>query len=98
MLLCCLQVEKSEKSYFYFLLTNQSKFSMDVNFELTGNINLLQHLKADYPNAVIEVGNHLQTSLVFSPKGFCDIQDVSLRIKVRETDSVFTVTFISLLT
>lgn len=59
---------------------------MDVNFELTGNSNLLQHLKADPQNVAIDVGNHLQTSLVFSPKGICDLQDVKMRIKVREAD------------
>lgn len=69
---------------------------MDVNFELTGNVNLLQHLKADHQNAVIDVGNHLQTSLIFSPKGICNLQDVNLRIKVREGDShrFFSFTFI----
>lgn len=60
---------------------------MDVNFELTGNVNLLQHLKADHQNAVIDVGNNLQTSLLFSPKGFCNLQDCNLRIKVRGADS-----------
>lgn len=60
---------------------------MDVNFELTGNVNLLQHLKAEHQNAVINVGKHLQTSLLFSPKGICNLQDVILRIKVTEADS-----------
>lgn len=88
-----LQVERTEKSFSYFLLTNQSKFDMDVSFELTGNVNLLQHLKAEHQNAVIDVGNHLQTSLMFSPKGICDLQDVSLRIKVRRAEG-FRFTFI----
>lgn len=87
LLLCCFQVERSEQSFFYFLLTNQSKFRMDVNYELTGNVNLLQYLKADHQNVVIDVENHLQTSLLFSPKGFCNLQDVNLKIKVREDDS-----------
>eukprot|EP00066_Takifugu_rubripes_P027985 XP_011617251.1 PREDICTED: hydrocephalus-inducing protein homolog [Takifugu rubripes] len=78
-----LKMEISEKSFFYFLLTNQSKFSMDVTFELAGSTNLLQHLRAEPPNAAVDVGAHLQTSLLFSPKGFCNLQDVKLRIKVK---------------
>lgn len=77
-------MEISEKSFFYFLLTNQSKFTMDVTFELTGSTNLLQHLRVEPPNAAVDVGAHLQTSLLFSPKGFCNLQGVKLRIKVRE--------------
>lgn len=81
----CSQMEISEKSFFYFLLTNQSKFSMDVTFELTGSPNLLQHLRAEPPNAAVDVGAQLQTSLLFSPKGFCNLQEVKLRIKVGDT-------------
>lgn len=77
-----LQVERSEQSLFYFLLTNQSKFRMDVALELTGNVNLLQHLKAEQHQAVVDVDGRLQTSLLFSPRGVCCLQDVSLKIKV----------------
>lgn len=58
---------------------------MDVTFEMTGSTNLLQHLRAEPPNAAVDVGAHLQTSLLFSPKGFCNLQDVKLRIKVGDT-------------
>lgn len=77
-------MEVSEKSFFYFLLTNQSRFSMDVSFEVTGSPNLLQHLRAEPPNAAVEAGAHLQTSFLFSPKSFCNLQDVKLRVKVGE--------------
>lgn len=87
LLLCCLQMEILETSLFYFLLANQSKFSMEVTFELTGRGNLLQHLRAEPPSARADVGAHLRTSLSFSPKGVCHLQDVKLRIKVREAGS-----------
>lgn len=83
----CWQMEISETSLFYFLLANQSKFSMEVTFELTGSGNLLQHLRAEPPSARVDVGARLRTSLSFSPKGVCHLQDVKLRLKVRAAGS-----------
>lgn len=81
-----LQVEISEQSYCYFLLTNQSQFSMDVSFELAGSSSLLQHLNVAPDSAAVGVGDCLQASLLFSPRGFCDLQDVKLTMKVRAAD------------
>lgn len=77
------QVEISEQSIFNFLLTNLARFCLEVNFELTGPSELLQHLEAQPQNATAEVGRQLQLSLSFCPQSICNLEDVRLSIKVK---------------
>lgn len=80
----------SEQSTFNFLVSNLAKFSLDVNFEVTGPSELLQHLEAKPQNAVIEVGKQLKLPLVFYPQNICNLQDIKLRIKVRRSSSRYS--------
>ncbi|XP_059190373.1 hydrocephalus-inducing protein homolog [Centropristis striata] len=73
----------SEQSTFNFLVSNLSRFSLEVTFDLTGPSELLQHLQAKPQNDTIEVGKQLQPALFFSPRSICNLQDVSLSIKVK---------------
>ncbi|KAI3370851.1 hypothetical protein L3Q82_007368 [Scortum barcoo] len=77
------KVEISKQSTFNFLVSNLARFSMEVNFDLTGPSELLQHMEAKPQNSTIEVGRQLQLSLLFSPRGICNLQDVRLSIKVK---------------
>ncbi|XP_075327326.1 hydrocephalus-inducing protein homolog [Odontesthes bonariensis] len=73
----------SEKSTFNLLVSNVARFILEVNFELTGPRELLQHLEAKPQNATIDVGKQLQWSLFFSPQSVCNLHDVSLNVKVK---------------
>ncbi|XP_070763174.1 hydrocephalus-inducing protein homolog [Enoplosus armatus] len=72
-----------EQSTFNFLVSNLARFSLEVNFELTGPSELLKLLEAKPQNATIEVGRQLQSSLFFCPRSICNLQDVRLSIKVK---------------
>ncbi|XP_049928998.1 hydrocephalus-inducing protein homolog isoform X2 [Epinephelus moara] len=73
----------SERSTFNFLVSNLARFSLEVNSDLTGPNELLQHLEVQPQNATIEVGEQLQSSLFFGPRSICNLQDVRLSIKVK---------------
>ncbi|XP_037622519.1 hydrocephalus-inducing protein homolog isoform X2 [Sebastes umbrosus] len=73
----------SEQSTFNFLVSNLARFRSEVNFELAGPSELLQHLQAKPQNDTIEVGKKLQSSLFFFPRSICNLRDVRLSIKVK---------------
>ncbi|XP_030613884.1 hydrocephalus-inducing protein homolog isoform X2 [Archocentrus centrarchus] len=73
----------SEQSTFNFLVSNLSRFILEVNFELTGSRALQQHLVTQPQNASIEAGKQLQSSLCFSPQSICKLKDIKLNIKVK---------------
>ncbi|GAA6221266.1 hydrocephalus-inducing protein homolog [Lates japonicus] len=73
----------SEQSSFNFLVSNLARFSLEMNFDLTGPSEQLKHLEAKPQNATIEVGKQLQLSLFFCPRSNCNLQDVRLSIKVK---------------
>ncbi|XP_053175951.1 hydrocephalus-inducing protein homolog [Scomber japonicus] len=77
------KVGVSEQVTFNILVSNQAKFSLEVNFDLAGPSELLQHLDAKPQNTSIEVGKQLQSSLFFCPRNICNLQDVKLSIKVK---------------
>ncbi|XP_027128846.1 hydrocephalus-inducing protein homolog isoform X3 [Larimichthys crocea] len=77
------KVEISEKSTVNFLVSNLARFSLEVNFDLTGPSELLQHLEVRPQNATAEVEKQLQSSLFFCPQSICNLQDVRLSIKVK---------------
>lgn len=76
-------MEISEHAACNFLLTNLARFSLEVDFELSGPSELLEYLEAKPQNATTEVGKQLQLSLSFSPQSICNLQDVTLNMKVR---------------
>ncbi|XP_045894223.1 hydrocephalus-inducing protein homolog [Micropterus dolomieu] len=75
-------VEISEQSTFNFLVSNLAKFSLEVNFDLTGPSELLQHLDIKPQNATIDVGKKLHSSLFFCARSICNLQDIRLSIKI----------------
>ncbi|CAI5655386.1 unnamed protein product [Oreochromis niloticus] len=77
------EVGISEQSTFTFLVSNLSRFILEVNFELTGPKALQQHLVTKTQNAAIDAGKQLQSSLCFSPQCICNLKDVKLNIKVK---------------
>nr|XP_046249402.1 hydrocephalus-inducing protein homolog [Scatophagus argus] len=77
------KVQISDQSIFNFLVTNLARFNLEVNFDLTGPSELLQHLEAKPQNATAEVGRQLRFSLFFCPRSICNLQDVTLSIKVK---------------
>ncbi|XP_061825847.2 hydrocephalus-inducing protein homolog [Nerophis lumbriciformis] len=81
-----------EQATFNILVSNTGKYNMDVNFELEGPGELLQHLVAKPKNATKAVGEQLQSSVFFSPRNTCTLKDVRLTIKVKNGPS-FTMAF-----
>ncbi|XP_042266839.1 hydrocephalus-inducing protein homolog isoform X2 [Thunnus maccoyii] len=73
----------SEQVTFNILVSSLARFNLEVNFDLAGPSELLQHLEAKPQNATIEVGKQLQSSLFFCPRNICNLQDVKLSIKVK---------------
>ncbi|KAM7413943.1 hypothetical protein PAMA_018980 [Pampus argenteus] len=73
----------SERVTFNILVSSLARFSLEVNFDLAGPSELLQHLEAKPQSATIEVGKQLQSSLFFCPGNICNLQDVKLSIKVK---------------
>lgn len=73
----------SEQATFNFLVSNLARFILEVNFDVTGPKELLQHLEAKPQMAAVEVGQQLQASLFFCPRSICNLQDVILNIKVQ---------------
>ncbi|XP_029378255.1 hydrocephalus-inducing protein homolog [Echeneis naucrates] len=73
----------SEQSTFKLLVSNMARFSLEVNFDLTGPSELQKHLEAKPQNATIEVGKQLESSLFFCPRSDCNLHNVKLSIKVK---------------
>ncbi|XP_031731518.1 hydrocephalus-inducing protein homolog isoform X1 [Anarrhichthys ocellatus] len=73
----------SEQSAFNFLVSNLARFRSEVNFDLTGPSELLQHLQTKPQNGTIEVGKQLRSLLFFCPRSICNLRDVRLSIKVK---------------
>ncbi|XP_054633597.1 hydrocephalus-inducing protein homolog [Dunckerocampus dactyliophorus] len=72
----------SEQATFNILVCNTGRYDMDVNFELEGPSELLQTLVTKPKNAMIAVGDQLQSSVLFSPRNTCTLKDIRLIIKV----------------
>ncbi|XP_061578790.1 hydrocephalus-inducing protein homolog [Cololabis saira] len=79
----------SEQSTFKFLISNLSRFILEVNFKVTGPKELLQHMKTEPESATVEVGKQLQSSVSFCPLSICNLQNVTLIVKVKN-GPVFT--------
>ncbi|XP_039456431.1 hydrocephalus-inducing protein homolog [Oreochromis aureus] len=77
------EVGISEQSTFTFLVSNLSKFILEVNFELTGPKALQHHLVTKTQNAAIDAGKQLQSSLCFFPGCISNLKDIKLNIKVK---------------
>ncbi|KAM7396206.1 hypothetical protein PAMP_019263 [Pampus punctatissimus] len=73
----------SERVTFNILVSSLARFTLEVNFDLAGSDEQLQHLEAKPQNATIEVGKQLQSSLFFCPRNICNLQDVKLSIRVK---------------
>ncbi|KAF7656194.1 hypothetical protein LDENG_00045050 [Lucifuga dentata] len=73
----------SEQSTLTFLVSNLAKFNMEVDFELDGPTELLQHLEVKPKTAAVEVGNQLHSLLFFHPQIICNLENVKLHIKVK---------------
>uniref|UniRef100_A0A8D3BS88 HYDIN axonemal central pair apparatus protein n=1 Tax=Scophthalmus maximus TaxID=52904 RepID=A0A8D3BS88_SCOMX len=71
----------SEQGTVNILVSNLARFSLEVNFDLTGPSELLQHLEAKPQHATVEVGEQLQSLLVFCPQVKCNLHDVRLSVK-----------------
>ncbi|KAM6936867.1 hydrocephalus-inducing protein homolog [Xenentodon cancila] len=77
------EVGISEQSTFKFLVSNLSRYVLEVNFEVTGPKQLLQYLKTRPKSATIEVGKQLQSSVSFCPLSICNLQNIILIVKVK---------------
>ncbi|XP_075998116.1 hydrocephalus-inducing protein homolog [Genypterus blacodes] len=73
----------SEQSTFTLLVSNLAKFTMEVNFDLVGPAESLQHLEAKPKVATVEAGKQLHSSIFFSPQNICNLEDVKLNVKVK---------------
>lgn len=67
------------------MVSNLSRFRLEVSFELTGLREKLQQLEVKPEADAVEIGKQLQTSVVFCPQSICSIQDVKLIVKARKT-------------
>ncbi|CAJ1057505.1 hydrocephalus-inducing protein homolog isoform X2 [Xyrichtys novacula] len=77
------EVEILTQSTLNLLVSHPAKFSLGVSFDLAGPCEVLQHLEAKPENATLEFRKQLQTSLIFSPKSICNLEDVRLSVKVK---------------
>nr|XP_029134421.1 hydrocephalus-inducing protein homolog [Labrus bergylta] len=77
------EVEILEQSFVNLMVSHPAKFSLEMNFDLTGPSELLQHLEAKPQHATLEFGKRLQSSLFFSPQSICNLEDVRLSVKVK---------------
>ncbi|XP_069028847.1 hydrocephalus-inducing protein homolog [Embiotoca jacksoni] len=73
----------SEQASLNFLVSNLTRFILEVTFDLTGPRELLQHLEAELQSATVDVGKQLQSSLLFCPRNICNLQDVRLNVQVK---------------
>ncbi|KAM8849594.1 hydrocephalus-inducing protein homolog isoform 2-T2 [Spinachia spinachia] len=72
-----------EQSAFHFLVSNEARFRLEVNFDLTGPVELQQFQIKPQIDTIIEVGDQLRSSLFFCPRRACDLRDVRLSIRVK---------------
>ncbi|XP_056273332.1 hydrocephalus-inducing protein homolog [Pseudoliparis swirei] len=79
----------SEQSAVHLLVSNLARFRLEVNFDLTGPSELLQHLEVKPQRDTVEAGKRLRASLCFCPRGVCNLRDIRLSITM-ENGPTFT--------
>ncbi|MED6284836.1 hypothetical protein CHARACLAT_022950 [Characodon lateralis] len=73
----------SEQCTYNLLVSNLSRFILEVSFELTGDREHLQLLEVKPQDGAVEIGKQLQVSVFFCPQTVWNLQDVRLIVKAR---------------
>ncbi|XP_047205151.1 hydrocephalus-inducing protein homolog isoform X6 [Girardinichthys multiradiatus] len=73
----------SEQCTYNLLVSNLSRFILEVSFELTGDREHLQQLEVKPQAGAVEIGKQLQVSVFFCPQTVWNLQDVQLIVKVK---------------
>ncbi|XP_028313928.1 hydrocephalus-inducing protein homolog [Gouania willdenowi] len=73
----------TEQGAFRLFVTNLARFNQEVDIELSGPKELLQYLQAKPQNALVNVGEQLETSLFFCPGSVCILKDITMIVRVK---------------
>ncbi|XP_072551301.1 hydrocephalus-inducing protein homolog [Salminus brasiliensis] len=76
-------VELSDTSTCAFVVSNPGKFSLDVQYELTGPAELQRHLQVEPKTAMVPVGGQDRCILSFFPLQKCVLKDMRFSVKVK---------------
>ncbi|KAM9854716.1 hydrocephalus-inducing protein homolog [Aulostomus maculatus] len=74
----------SEQATLNILVSNMARYNMEVDFDLAGPSELLRDLKTKPQTLHIDVGKQQQSSLLFTPRNICNLQDIRLHVKVKQ--------------
>ncbi|TRY66381.1 hypothetical protein DNTS_003349 [Danionella cerebrum] len=77
------QVELNDKSTCMFVVSNSGKFSLDVEYELTGPAALQLHLQVQPKFDTVPVGGKASCSVTFCPQKKCVLKDLTFFIKIK---------------
>ncbi|XP_028304635.1 hydrocephalus-inducing protein homolog isoform X2 [Gouania willdenowi] len=73
----------TEQGVFRLFVTNLARFNQEVDIELSGPKELLQYLQAKPQNALVNVGEQLESSLFLCPGSVCILKDITMTVRVR---------------
>ncbi|XP_067276661.1 hydrocephalus-inducing protein homolog isoform X2 [Pseudorasbora parva] len=77
------QVELNDKSTCTFVVSNPGKFSLDVEYDLSGPATLPPHLQVEPKLDTVAVGGQSFCIVTFCPQRKCVLKDLTLSIKIK---------------
>ncbi|XP_073785286.1 hydrocephalus-inducing protein homolog isoform X1 [Danio rerio] len=77
------QLELNNKSTCTFVVSNPGKFSLDVEYDLSGPAALQLHLQVEPKSDTVAVGGQSSLTLTFCPQRKCVLKDLTLSIKIK---------------
>ncbi|XP_073706753.1 hydrocephalus-inducing protein homolog [Garra rufa] len=77
------QVELNDKSTCTFVVSNPGKFSLDVEYDLSGLAALQPHLQVEPKLDTVAVGGQNSCTLTFCPQRKCLLKDLTFSIKIK---------------
>ncbi|KTG35348.1 hypothetical protein cypCar_00023228 [Cyprinus carpio] len=77
------QVELNDKATCTFVVSNPGKFSLDVEYDLSGPAALQPHLQVEPKLDTVAVGGQSSCILTFCPQRKCVLKDLTFSVKVK---------------
>ncbi|XP_051727085.1 hydrocephalus-inducing protein homolog [Ctenopharyngodon idella] len=77
------QVELNDKSTCTFVVSNPGKFSLDVEYDLSGPATLQPHLQVEPKLDTVAVGGQSSCIVTFCPQRKCVLKDLTFSIKIK---------------
>lgn len=75
-------MELNDKSTCTFVVSNPGKFSLDVEYDLSGPATLQPHLQVEPTLDAVAVGGQSYCTVTFCPQRKCVLKDLTFSIKV----------------